>query len=267
MIFFAGDSLCFGQKLRAVALVLERARHAVSHRNCLPEYVQFSDDCGVLFGDFRSMGFLGRYPDSNVSNEDIMFGVFEGQENVSPSRPFVVDSLELDLFHVWAFAVPKVGDPDLPASDALTLHPSTRELLLNELAEISVFHAIRYPIDWYLSLYPHDPDPAWYVLFDIRDEMRGFFCGVGLVLSSLPFLIELCSRGNQAWIDLQHVRFEIRVCKNSPERVQIAFGVAAREPQHHMIPDLDSGIFQNLRCLNNISDSMISMNFLVHIIV
>src|SRR5207249_4466055 len=134
-------------------------------------------------------------------------------------------------------------------------------------AEISVFHAIRYPIDWYLSLYPHDPDPAWYVLFDIRDEMRGFFCGVGLVLSSLPFLIELCSRGNQAWIDLQHVRFEIRVCKNSPERVQIAFGVAAREPQHHMIPDLDSGIFQNLRCLNNISDSMISMNFLVHIIV
>src|SRR5437660_804925 len=95
--------------------------------------------------------------------------VLDGYENVSPSRPFVVDPLELDLSHVWAFAVPKVGDPNFSASDALTLHLPTREFLLNELAEISVLHAIRYPIDRYLSLYPHDPDPAWDELFDISD--------------------------------------------------------------------------------------------------
>src|SRR2546421_4884071 len=223
-----------------MAFVLNRARQSISYRNCLPEYVQFPDDCGVLFGDLRSMGFLGRYPDSNISNEDITFGVFEGQENVSPSRPFVVDSLQLDLFHVRAFAGPKIRDPDLSASDTLTLHTPARELLLNELAEISVLHTVRYPIDWYLSLYPHDSDPAGNVLFDISDETRGLFRGIGLVLSSLPFLVELCSRRNQAWIDLQHVRLETRVCKNSPERVQIPFGVATRETEHHMITGLDS---------------------------
>src|SRR5436853_7697333 len=142
------------------------------------------------------MGFLGGYPDSNISNEDIMFGVFEGQENVSPSRPFIVDSLKLDLFDVWSFAVPKIRDPDFSASDALTCPTLTSELLLNKLAEISVLHTIGYSIDRYLSLYPHDPDPAWNVLFDFGDETRGFFCGIGLVLSSLPFLVELCSRRN-----------------------------------------------------------------------
>src|SRR5947208_1880633 len=138
----ARASFCFGEKLCSIAFVLKRAGQSISYRNCLPEYVQFPDDCGVLFGDLRSMGFLGRYPDSNISNEDITFGVFEGQENVSPSRPFVVDSLQLDLFHVRAFAGPKIRDPDLSASDALTLHTPTRELLLNELAEISVLHPI-----------------------------------------------------------------------------------------------------------------------------
>src|SRR6267143_61987 len=186
------------------------------------------------------MGFLSRHPDPNISNEDIMLRFLKGQENVGSPGSIVVDSLELYLFRVWGFAVPNVGDPGLSTSDALTLHPSTLELFLNELAEISLLHTIRYPVDRNLSLYPHDPDPAGNVLFDSRDEMCGFFCGIGLVLSSLPFLVELCSRSNQTWIDLQHVRPKVRVCKNSPERIQIPFSVATRKTEHHMISDLES---------------------------
>jgi hypothetical protein len=195
-IFLATDSFCFRQEPRSVALVLERARQPASYRNSLPEHVQFPDNRRVLFDDFRSVGFLSRYPDTNISNEYVMFGVFEGQENVGPSGPFVVYSFELDLFRVWTLAVSKVGDSDLSASDALALHSPTRELSLNELTEISVLHTIRYPIDRNLSLYPHDPDPPWNVLFDLSDETSGFFCGIGLVLSSLPFFVELCSWGN-----------------------------------------------------------------------
>ena len=80
------------------------------------------------------MGFLCWYPDSDVSNQDVMFRVLDGQKNVSPSGPFVVYSLELDPLQVWSLPVLEVGNPDLSASDAVTPHIPIRELTLYELA-------------------------------------------------------------------------------------------------------------------------------------
>ena len=76
-----------------------------------------------------------------------MFRVLERQENISPPGPTVVDSLELDLFSVWTLAVLEIGNPDLSASYAVTLHIPIRKLLLYELAEIPVLYTIGNPID------------------------------------------------------------------------------------------------------------------------
>ena len=132
--------------------MLEGACQPVSDWNCLPEYVELPDDCSVLLGNFRSVSILGGYPDSNISNEDVMFGVLEGKENISSARPIVIHFLELDLFQVWTLAVLEVGNPDLSTSYAMASHIPIRKLLLNELAEIPVLHTVRNPIDRYLSL-------------------------------------------------------------------------------------------------------------------
>src|SRR6267378_1260805 len=170
-VFLARDPFCFCKKLGPVALVLKGARQPVSNWNCLPEYVEFPDDCSVLVGDFGSVSFLCWYPDSDVSNQDVMFRVLDGQKNVSSPGPFVVQSLELDPLQVWTLTILEVGNPDLSASDAMTPHIPIRELVLHELAEIPVLHTVHNPIDRYLSLDSHDSDPSWNVLFDLCDEM------------------------------------------------------------------------------------------------
>src|SRR6266704_2918680 len=75
------------------------------------------------------------------------------------------DPLKSDLFQVRTLSTIEEADTDFSASNALTFHITTRQLFMDELAEIPVLHAISDPIYRYFPLDPHDPNPAWDELF------------------------------------------------------------------------------------------------------
>src|SRR5207249_11417478 len=104
VVLFCRDSFCFCEKLGPVALVLERPRKPLAHRNCLPENVQFPDNCDILSRYLGSVSLLSGYPKSNIPNEYVPFGILERQENVSSPGTFIVDPLKSDLFQVRTFS-------------------------------------------------------------------------------------------------------------------------------------------------------------------
>src|SRR5438128_467860 len=77
IVFFPRYSFCVREELGPVALVLKRTRYPTSHGNCLPENVQFPDNCGILSCYLGSVSLLSWYPKSNIPNEYVTFGILE----------------------------------------------------------------------------------------------------------------------------------------------------------------------------------------------
>src|SRR6058998_872766 len=94
------------QQARPIASVLEGPFRPISHGYCRSKNMQLSDDCGFLPSNFGPMGGLARYSQSEIPDENILSGVFVGEEDFRSSRSFVNNRVESNLVRVRSGLIP-----------------------------------------------------------------------------------------------------------------------------------------------------------------
>ena len=132
--------------------------------------VQLPHDTGLLAGELGAESMCGAaLAESQETDEDVLFGVFVGEERLPARVGGVVAAHKLDLGRsdfVLDFVDADFAGSDVAAAGAEVFHPGQ-----GQFAQVAVLHARGDQGHGDIALHPVDTGPWWYEGEDSSDNV------------------------------------------------------------------------------------------------